>query len=264
MAGWADGKPLMAIDVRNLSAGYFGVPVLSEVNFHVDNGETVSFIGRNGSGKSTLMKALSGVVPVAKGEFSVDGVRTEVSPGMDVAARLVYIPQDGRVVRRLTVRENLRLAAYSLDRLAFRSALDMALAVAPYQGLASLLDRRAESLSGGEVLLAALCCAKLRPGKLTHFVLDEPTAGLDRDHLAEVAQILRWMNAPGNVIILAEQDLWMAFTLADRVYVMRPTGEGTFTPVELDSEVMAEIGVEMAAVRGPNPSTLRFIAERVW
>lgn len=254
----------MAIEVRDLSAGYYNVPVLSEVNFRVDNGETVSFIGRNGSGKSTLMKALSGVVPVAKGELSVDGIRTEVSLRGDVAAHLVYIPQDGRVVRRLTVRENLRLAAYSLDRQEFRAALDMALSVDPFQSLASLLDQRAGSLSGGEALIVALCCAKLRPGKLTHFVLDEPTAGLDRDNLAEVAQILRSLNAPGNVVILAEQDLWTAFTLSNRVFVMRPIEGGTHTSVELDAEVLREIGAEMAAARSPNPSTLRFIAECIW
>lgn len=250
----------MAIEVRDLDAGYAGKAVVTAASFQVGDGEMLALVGRNGSGKSTLLRTLVGMLPALRGRVAVTAGGLPSGP-----ADIMYVPQSERLIRRLSLRENFRLAGYRMSRKAFQSALDGLLAAPPWSALCGLLDRKAGLLSGGETLLGAICCGRMRGRSAAHFVLDEPSAGMDRRNLEEVRRLLLEIRSqPGQATILAEQDLWTTFMVADRVLVMRPDKDGAYTTRELGADLLAEIRKVMAAAGGPDSAVVRRMRDLVW
>ena len=205
--------------MEGLDVAYGTKVVLHAVGLEVGREEIVGVIGANGAGKSTLLKAVSGLLPPRAGSIRFHG--REIggrAPHTNVRDGIVFCPQGGQVFRRLTVEDNLRVAAGG------RPAAEVAVAIEEVYGLfPRLVERRrarAGVLSGGERQMLALGIAlTLRPRL---FLIDEPSGGLAPilvDQLFErIRTVARQRRTP---ILLVEQNLRHALGLADRLYVLR-------------------------------------------
>ncbi len=206
---------LVSVDVRK---SYGAVEALRGVDLTVEAGQVVALLGRNGAGKTTLVSIVAGLVRPDGGTVRVDGVDVAARPAA-AARRIGIAPQETGIYRVLTVRENLRffgeLAGVSRHDLGPRIAQ-----VAEQLGLAQLLDRRADRLSGGEARRLHTACALLhRPGLL---LLDEPTVGADVTARAELIEAVRQLAADGAAVVYTTHYLPEVVSLnADIVIVDR-------------------------------------------
>ncbi len=202
------------LDVRDLVSGYDRSTVLAGVDLSVDAGATLALLGRNGAGKSTLVMTLAGLVPVTSGSITLDGVEL-AGRRADVIARagVALVPQGRRVWSTLTVAEHLSLAerprrgTWTVDGI-----LDL---------LPRLRERRTQlagQLSGGEQQMLAVARALLTNPRLV--LLDEPSDGLAPAIVEQVGSVITTMRAEGVAVLLVEQDLHLAFGVADEVAVM--------------------------------------------
>ena len=207
-----------ALRARGLSAGYGDVPVVSEVDLRVSDGQVVAVGGPNGAGKTTLLKAMLGIARVLGGSVWLGG-RDITGFRLDRLARLGvgYVPQLDDVFDSLRVRENLEMGGYLLDRLRRADRMEMTLEVFPQ--LRPMLNRYVETLSGGERKMTAIArVLMLDPAVL---VLDEPTAGLSRE-LSEVVlkEQVRALGELGKAVLLVEQKAVAALEVSDWAYMM--------------------------------------------
>lgn len=203
------------LSVHGLAAGYGRTAVLRDVTFSV-GAEVVGMVGRNGVGKTTLARTLVGSLrPLAGAGELLGAPFLEQPPHERSRAGLGYVPQGARLIGDLSVWENitLGLSAKAVDR----ESLDMVHAEFPR--LASLLGRKAGSLSGGERAAAAFArCLVRRPRLL---ILDEPTEGVQPNLIQAMSRVLRtYADASGAGVLLIEQDLNMVAGLADRCLVV--------------------------------------------
>jgi len=206
----------LLLDVAGLRAWYGASQVLHGVDLRIHAGEIVALAGRNGSGRSTFAKALMSMV-------AADGVRRFA--GVDLAplrtfeiARLGlgYVAEQRDVFPTLSVDENLRLGVVKRGRGASRFTLDEARALFPI--LHERRAARAGVLSGGEQQMLVLARALMGDPDL--LIVDEPAEGLSAQMTARVGDALRALRERGVAVLLIEQRLALAPTLADRVAVM--------------------------------------------
>tara|TARA_R110000868_G_scaffold104557_7_gene287972 strand:+ start:1036 stop:1764 length:729 start_codon:yes stop_codon:yes gene_type:complete len=208
------------LDIRNLVAGYGPVDVVRNVSINVERGETVAILGPNGAGKSTLMAALTGTVPKRSGEIGLDG---ENLIGLDshriVARGMALIPEGRLIFPPMTVRDNLHLGATQLSAGAGRSVAERFDYV---YGLFPRLRERsgqvAGTLSGGEQQMLAIGRALMSAPRV--LLLDEPFLGLAPMVVQEIHSALNALKAEGLTLLLVEQKLDIALTLAERAYVL--------------------------------------------
>ncbi|SEH00197.1 branched-chain amino acid transport system ATP-binding protein [Nonomuraea solani] len=199
------------LTVRDLRAGYAGTTVLDGVDLTVPAGGVVALLGRNGAGKTTFVHTVMGLLKPYSGGIRLGGRELAGAPAHTVArAGIAIVPQGRRVFAPLTVEENLRLAAG-------RRPLDRVYALMPR--LAERRNHRGDQLSGGEQQMLAIGRALLREPRL--LLLDEPSDGLAPTVVDQVAGVLEGLRAEGIAAVLVEQDLHLAFRLADEVTVMR-------------------------------------------
>jgi len=207
------------LEVSGLRAWYGASEILHGVDLRIDAGETVALAGRNGSGRSTLAKALTGMVR-ADGERRFMGRRLDGLRTFEIARRGIgYVAETRDVFPTLTVDENLQLGVTRMKRGGGRApgfAKDDAYALFP--ALAERRKARAGVLSGGEQQMLALARALL--GDLALLIVDEPAEGLSAQMAARVGDCLRGLRDARVAILLIEQRLALAHTLADRVAVM--------------------------------------------
>ncbi len=205
-------KPV--IDVRDLHAGYAGNRVLHGIDFHLQQGEVVTLLGRNGAGKSTTLKCLMGFVKERRGEIDFDGTPiVRCLPEQIARLGMAYCPEDRGIFSQLSVRENLLLppvireGGMSLDEI--------------YTLFPNLRERGASQgtkLSGGEQQMLAIGRI-LRTGA-TLLMLDEPTEGLAPVIIDRIGETIREIKARGFTVLLVEQNFRFAATVADRHYVV--------------------------------------------
>ncbi|KAB2340184.1 ABC transporter ATP-binding protein [Actinomadura rudentiformis] len=216
-----------SLAVRDLKAGYDGTTVLDGVDFTVPTGTVVALLGRNGVGKSTFLHTVMGMVKPYSGSVLVDGRELAGSPA-HVAARhgVAIVPQGRRVFAPLTVEENLHIAAghkHGLKRGRSPGREPGRWTVARiYELMPRLAERRSnrgDQLSGGEQQMLAIGRALLRDPRL--LLLDEPSDGLAPAVIDQVAEVLAGLRGEGIASVLVEQDLHLAFRLADEVAVMQ-------------------------------------------
>jgi branched-chain amino acid transport system ATP-binding protein len=208
----------LALEARELVAGYEpGLPIVRGASLAAHPGEVVAVLGPNGSGKSTLVKAIVGLVPVAAGTVRLFGREITGLPAHRLVREgLAYVPQAENVFARLTVHENLELAAAVLPGPRRREGIGAQYRLFP--DLARLRALPAGRLSGGQRQMLAVARALVVEPRV--LILDEPSAGLAPRLAAVVFDTLRTVRALGVTVVLVEQNARAALALADRAMVL--------------------------------------------
>ena len=202
---------------RDLQVGYGDVQVLFDVDFEVEEGAIVALLGTNGAGKSTLLKAISGIVEAERGAVILDGREITHAPPNEIAAHGVsQLPGGIGVFPSLTVGENLRSASWLNRRGDPDAARDRVLQRFPQ--LADRLGDRAGDLSGGQQQMLGLAMAFLTRPRL--LMIDELTLGLAPVVVEELLPLVREVRDEGVTVILVEQSVNTALTLAETAYFM--------------------------------------------
>ena len=205
--------------VRNLDAGYGGRQVLFGVSMDVKEGEIVALLGTNGAGKSTLLKAISGVVEGDRGAVVLDGRDVTHAPPNEIAALgISQMPGGQGVFGGLTVQENLHLAGWtrSHDPAGRDAAIEEVLEMFPL--LRERLHRDAADLSGGQQQMLALGMAFVAKPRV--LLIDELSLGLAPVVVGQLLPIVQRVAAEGTAVILVEQSVNVALTVAERAYFM--------------------------------------------
>jgi branched-chain amino acid transport system ATP-binding protein len=206
------------LSVRDIEVCYETVMALHGVTLNVDRGELVSLVGANGAGKTTLMKAIMGLAPARAGAIEFEG-RTLLGMRTHDIARLgiAYVPEGRGTLRELTVRENLRLGAFS-RRWDAETRADLDRVLERFPVLAERIDQVAGTLSGGEQQMLVIGRALMSRPRL--MLLDEPSLGLAPQIGARIFEIIAALNQQGVAVLLVEQNARAALGLAKRAYVM--------------------------------------------
>jgi ABC-type branched-subunit amino acid transport system ATPase component/sugar phosphate permease len=217
------GGAIPAVQVHNLDFFYGTQQVLFDIELEVADGEMVALLGTNGAGKSTLLRAIAGLDHPHRGVIRLFGANTtylEPEQVLDLGAALLV---GGKMtLPGLTVRDNLRIGAHSLrhDGHTSRKAVDAALERFPE--LEPRLNQPAGTLSGGEQQMLALARVLMTGPRL--LMIDELTLGLAPMMVERLMGIVRQVNAEGTTVILVEQSLNRALTLAEHaVFLERGT-----------------------------------------
>ena len=202
---------------RDLQVGYGDVQVLFDVNFKVEEGTIVALLGTNGAGKSTLLKAISGMVEAERGAIILDGRDVTHAPPNEIASHgISQLPGGIGVFPSLTVGENLRAGSWLSRRGDPNAARDRVLERFPQ--LADRLEDRAGDLSGGQQQMLGLAMAFLTRPRL--LMIDELTLGLAPVVVEELLPLVREVRDEGVTVILVEQSVNTALTLAETAYFM--------------------------------------------
>jgi branched-chain amino acid transport system ATP-binding protein len=232
------------LSVSNLRAGYGAAPVLFDVAIKVDRGEIVALVGSNGAGKTTLLRAISRLI-AAEGAIDFAGRDLlPLSPERTFAAGVVQVPEGRQLFPRMTVEENLHMGAF-LRRDAVGLAKSFARAYAIFPILADRRHQMAGNLSGGEQQMCAMARALM--AEPTLLMVDEMSLGLAPVIVDQLLTVLTEIRKAGVTVLLIEQDVFAAFSVADRAYVMetgRIVREGKVAELASDPELRkAYLGV---------------------
>jgi branched-chain amino acid transport system ATP-binding protein len=212
------GPGSACLEVRNLTAGYGGPPIIRGVSVGIDKGQVAVVAGPNGAGKSTLVKSIVGHLRCTSGQVIVGGEDITNRPAEKIARGGVgYVPQNDDVFGSMTVVENLEMGGYLLRRREVPKRIDEILAMFP--ALASMRHRHVSRLSGGERKMVAVGrVLMLRPPVL---ILDEPTAGLSVALTHELFERYIPALAAAEVgVLLVEQKASEALKVADWGYIL--------------------------------------------
>jgi ABC-type branched-subunit amino acid transport system ATPase component len=204
---------------RGIDVFYGQVQILFSVDLEVEEGEIVALMGTNGAGKSTLLRAVSGLVPVASGAVIFGGTDlTNVPPSLSAAHGIVQTPGGKGVFHGLTVRENLRLAGWLWRDQKAETAEATETVLDYFPALRTRLDEPAGNLSGGEQQMLTLSQAFLSRPRL--LLVDELSLGLSPAVVEQLLHIVRAINANGTTVVLVEQSVNVALSIARRAVFM--------------------------------------------
>ena len=206
------------LSVRDIRASYGKVMALQGVTLHVGRGELVCLVGANGAGKTTLMKVIMGLVPAATGTVELEGRPLLGMRTHDIARLgIAYVPEGRGTLRELSVRENLRLGAFS-RRWDAETRGDLGRVLERFPILAERINQTAGTLSGGEQQMLVIGRALMSRPQL--MLLDEPSLGLAPLIAARIFEIIVALNGQGVAVLLVEQNARAALKLAKRGYVI--------------------------------------------
>ena len=217
----------MALEVESIHTYYGESHVLQGVSLRVDPGEVLAILGRNGMGKTTLIRSIVGFTPPRQGRIRYrDTEITRLPAFRMVELGMALVPQGRRVFPSLSVRENLEVARRGNGRWSVEQVYAL------FPRLRERAGNRASKLSGGEQQMMAIGRALMSNPEL--LLMDEPTEGLAPLLVREVGRVIADLKRSGLSILLVEQNLALALSVADRVHVL---GRGqivhTGTPAEL-------------------------------
>lgn len=209
---------LPLLELRNIDVFYGAVHAVRDVSISVIEGAIVTLIGANGAGKSTTLNAISGVLPVARGEIRLKGQEISNQPAHAVShLGISQVPEGRRIFGRLTVAENLTMGAYSRsDKKAIRQDKERVLSLFPR--LRERLTQVAGTLSGGEQQMVVIGRALM--AKPSILLLDEPSMGLAPKLVDQIFETISEIRRQGVTILLIEQSAYMALEIADYAYVL--------------------------------------------
>jgi branched-chain amino acid transport system ATP-binding protein len=228
------------LSVENLRSAYGRIEVLHGVTLDARGAEIVALLGSNGAGKTTLMKAISGVQPVSAGRIVFDAENLDRVPAHRRVARgIAQVPQGRELFAPLSVEDNLHLGAWTRRDGEFEAALQYVYELFP--PLAPLRRKPAGSLSGGQQQMLAIGRALMARPRL--LLLDEPSMGLAPVLVEQIMSTLQTLRRQGLAILLVEQNVQAALSIADRGFVMET---GTIATAGSASELMSDERVRAA------------------
>ena len=255
------------VSTRAVSKHFGSTCALAHVDFDLLPGEVHALVGENGAGKSTLVRILAGVHRPDRGGVSVDGQPSRFgSPRDAIAAGIVTIPQELRLVPALSIAENLTLGNPPLRRLlGFRTIDRMRMRREAQDGLAQLglsldPDIRIDRLSYAERQLIAIAKALRRRCRV--LILDEPTAALETREIEQLFAVLNRMKSEGTGILYVSHRLDEVVTLADRCTVLRDgqivarPRRGDFKIIDLVAAMTGRVATPTRAIASPPGATL--------
>lgn len=227
------------LEVEGLRAGYGPAEILFGVSLRLARGEVAALMGRNGAGKSTTLKAMMGLVPPRAGRVRFAGRDITGLAAFRIARLgLGYVPEDRRIFTDLTVAENLEVGRRPAEG---RDAWTPERLFEVFPNLASMRNRRAAAMSGGEQQMLAI--ARTLMGNPEAVLLDEPSEGLAPVILELMADAVLRMKREGIAVLLSEQNFDFAAAVADRAYVIE-RGEirydGSMAALEADPALRAQ------------------------
>jgi branched-chain amino acid transport system ATP-binding protein len=235
----AASEPLLS--VRGVHTYYGDSYVLHGLSLELQLGRIICILGRNGMGKTTLIRTVGGLTPPRRGEVIFEGRAFHKEPPYAIAqAGVAIVPQGRRIFKSLSVRENLALPTSSLAghgrarQVAGRKHWTMNEVLREFPQLQERLSSAGGSLSGGEQQMLAVGRALMANPKL--ILMDEPSEGLSPKLVQRVEEIMRRLREDGLSILLVEQNLQLALSVADSIYVIS-SGSFVFhgTPAELSA-----------------------------
>ena len=271
-AGAAPAAPGALLAVENLEVLYAKVILaLKGVNLRVEEGRCTVLLGPNGAGKSTTLKAISGILSVDDGAVSAGSVRfggeliTGTTAQHTVAGGLIHVVEGRKVLRHLTVEQNLLVGGHLLANLA-RVRERLAFVYETIPRLAALRERTAGYLSGGEQQQMLIGRALMIEPRL--MLIDEPSLGLAPKMIEEIFALLAALKAKGLSLLIVEQNAQAALALADHGYVM----EGGRVVLEAPAEALRAnedirefyLGVSRAGERKNYRETKHYRRRKRW
>jgi branched-chain amino acid transport system ATP-binding protein len=219
------------LEVDKINSYYGDSHILFDVSMHVEENEVVALLGRNGAGKSTTLKSLMGVVQPKSGTIRHNGVEVQRFAPHQLAARgIQLVPEERRVFGQISVHENLQLAAMTAE-----NPLSLDAIYETFPRLAERKRHRGKQLSGGEQQMVAIARAMIRNAGI--IMLDEPFEGLAPLIVRDLVQVCRKLADNGHTVIIVEQNVRAALSLAHRCYIIN-NGHIVFegTPTELQQD----------------------------
>jgi branched-chain amino acid transport system ATP-binding protein len=225
------------LEADNVNSYYGDSHILFDVSLRVNEHEVVALLGRNGAGKSTTLKSLIGAVQPKTGVIRYKGDEIQRLPPHAIAQRGVQlVPEERCVFGSISVHENLQLAAMSCKNPQSLDAI-----YGTFSRLAKRKRNRGKQLSGGEQQMLAIARAMIRNADL--IMLDEPFEGLAPLIVRDLIEVCRELAAAGRTIIIVEQNVRAALSLADRCYILNNGSivyEGTPAQLHADNAIMAK------------------------
>lgn len=207
------------LEVKDVVSGYGDIEVLRGVSMKVEKGELTCVIGPNGSGKSTLLKTIVGAVRPRRGKIILEQTNiTGLRPDMVLKKGVAMVPQGRVVFPYMTVLENLEMGAYTIRNYAnlLRERLEYVYSLFPR--LKEKQKQLAYTLSGGEQMM--LCLGRSLMVRPKILMLDEPSLGLAPKYVESVFRMIKEINEEGMTMIVVEQNVRKAMSIADYVYVL--------------------------------------------
>jgi len=233
------------LEFRSVNTHYGAVHILKDVDLAIYPGEMVCLLGGNASGKSTTLKTLLGMVTPTSGEVLLDGEVVNDKPtSYRVINGVTMVPENRRLFKRLTVKENLELGAYLRDDTeGIEEDLENIYELFPR--VKERLSQKAGTLSGGEQQMVAIGRALMsRPRVL---LMDEPSMGLAPALVQQNFELIQQIHEEGMAIFMVEQNANMALSIADRGWVLQTgrvvlddTAEALLSNPELRSSYLGE------------------------
>jgi branched-chain amino acid transport system ATP-binding protein len=206
------------LKVKDLVTGYGPTEVLHGISFEVPRGSIVTLIGANGAGKTTTLKSLFGMMNIKKGSITFKGNElVGVKPHKIAAIGLGFVPQERSIFPTLSVRENLEMGGYILNRKNLVDRIKYVTNFFPI--LQERISQQAGTLSGGERRMLAIGRALITEPEL--LVLDEPSLGLAPLIVDVVFERIKAIHSEGTTILVVEQNARRALNLADFGYVIK-------------------------------------------
>ena len=233
------------LEFRSVNTHYGAVHILKDVDLAIYPGEMVCLLGGNASGKSTTLKTLLGMVTPTSGEVLLDGeVVNEKPTSYRVTNGVTMVPENRRLFKRLTVKENLELGAYLRDD-SEGIEEDLENIYELFPRVKERLSQKAGTLSGGEQQMVAIGRALMsRPRVL---LMDEPSMGLAPALVQQNFELIQQIHEEGMAIFMVEQNANMALSIADRGWVLQTgrvvlddTAEALLANPELRSSYLGE------------------------
>jgi len=208
----------MLLSLKEIKVQYGKAEVIHGVALDVAEGSITGLIGANGAGKSSIMKAISGLHPISAGEIWFQNKRIDGMASHNIVRMgIVQIPERRRLFPHMSVLENIRIGAYlRKDRAGIKEELDKIWQSFPILG--ERRNQRAETLSGGEQQMLAICRSLMAKPKL--LLMDEPSLGLAPLVVESLANVIRDINEEGISVLLVEQNAGLAFSLTEQLYVL--------------------------------------------
>ncbi|HEX2154310.1 MAG TPA: ABC transporter ATP-binding protein [Acidimicrobiia bacterium] len=218
----SDNGRVPVLEFKSVNTHYGAAHILKDVDLEIYEGEMVCLLGGNASGKTTTLKTILGMVPPTTGTVLIGGENANGwTTAQRVKAGVSMVPENRRLFKRMTVKENLEIGAYLReDPENFEEDMERVFEMFPR--VKERLNQKSGTLSGGEQQMVAVGRALMARPKI--LLMDEPSMGLAPVLVAQNFEIIDQINQAGTTVFMVEQNANMALSIADRGYVLQ-TGQ---------------------------------------